>query len=170
MNTDMKIEWLEKHMVEAEKLIVANEVQEGLNILNGLLYEEPGYGSLHNHLGWAHLYFTGNLQMAERHLQVAIKFNAEFAAPYVHLGALYMKQNRFADAAAIFERGLQLDAADKFVMLDGLARAQESVQNYKAAIKSYREAALASLNDAEIKNLTESIRRCRKKKWMRMIS
>lgn len=164
----MRIEWMEIYMVEAEKLIMSQQVQEGLNILNGLLYEEPGYGSLHNHLGWAHLYFTHDLQSAERHLQVALKFSPEYPAPYLHMGALYMRQNRFAEAAAIFERGSQLAAADRLAMLDGLARAQESMHNFKGAIRSYRKAALASLNDGELKSLREGIRRCRRKRWMRI--
>ena len=56
----MRIEWIEKYMAEAEQMIARGglEVDQGVSVLNDLLYEEPGYGSLHNHLGWAHLYYT----------------------------------------------------------------------------------------------------------------
>jgi hypothetical protein len=51
----MRIEWIEKLMTEAEALIVNNQVENGLELLNSLLYDEPGYGSLHNHIGWAYV-------------------------------------------------------------------------------------------------------------------
>lgn len=165
----MRIDWIEKYMMDAQKLVMENQVQEGLNILDGLLFEEPGYGSLHNHLGWVHLYYTHDLQRAEVHLQAAVKFDAQYAPPYLHLGSLYMRLNKFAEAARVFENGARLASADKSAMLEGLARAQEGMQDYKAAMKSYREAAMASLNDGEMKSLTEGIRRCRKKRLMRML-
>lgn len=61
----MRIEWMEKYMADAERLINSNQVEEGLGLLNYLLYDEPGYGSLHNHIGWAYMYYTTEVAKAE---------------------------------------------------------------------------------------------------------
>jgi len=42
----MRLEWIEKYMKDAEILIYENQIDAGLKVLDGLLYEEPGYGSL----------------------------------------------------------------------------------------------------------------------------
>lgn len=80
----MRIEWMEQYMADAERLIVNNQIEDGLVLLNNLLYDEPGYGSLHNHIGWAYMYYTTEVAKAERHLKLAIHFDAEFTAPYLH--------------------------------------------------------------------------------------
>ena len=91
----MKIEWLEKYMADAEQLIYNNRVGEGLELLNALLYDEPGYGSLHNHIGWAYLYYTTDLAQAELHLKMALTFDTAFAPPYLHLGTLYLRSGKY---------------------------------------------------------------------------
>jgi len=68
----MRIEWMEKYMADAERLIYSNQVEDGLLMLTDLLYDEPGYGSLHNHIGWAYMYYTADVEKAERHLKLAI--------------------------------------------------------------------------------------------------
>jgi hypothetical protein len=42
---------MEKYIAKAEQLLYNDRIDEGLGMLNDLLYERPGYGSLHNHLG-----------------------------------------------------------------------------------------------------------------------
>src|SRR5262245_13535651 len=102
----MKIDWMEKYMADAERLIVENRVDEGLAMLNTLLYDEPGYGSLHNHLGWAYMYYTADVARAEKHFQMAIAFDADFAPPYLHLGSLYLRNGKYTIALSTLELGL----------------------------------------------------------------
>ena len=94
----MRIEWMEKYMAEAESLIYESRIKEGLALLDNLLYDEPGYGSLHNHIGWAYLYYTADVEKAELHLKMAIWFDASYAAPYLHLCSLYIRTGRYAEA------------------------------------------------------------------------
>jgi tetratricopeptide (TPR) repeat protein len=162
----MKIEWIEKHMTEAEKMISeGDQLDLGLGILNNLLYEEPGYGRLHNHIGWAHLYFTEDLLKAELHLKTAIKFDAEFPAPYIHLGKLYTDEEKYDDAIEVLAEGVKQPQANKAVMFDMIGKAFEMQKEYKDAIKAYREAMLASADSYRTNQSSEGIRRCRKKRW-----
>lgn len=161
----MKIEWVEEYLKEAESLIYENKVNEGLDLLNGLLHDEPGYGYLHNHLGWAYMYYTQDEGRAELHLKMAIKFDGEFQAPYLHLGNLYIRCGRFLEAIELLERGIQKPNAYRVAYLENIGHAYELKGEYKKAIKAYKEAALASILAYEIANLTEGIKRCKKKRW-----
>src|SRR5689334_24137608 len=91
-------EWIEKYMTEAEQLIYNNKVNEGLELMQSLLYDEPGYARLHNHLGWAYMYYTSDERNAELHLKMAIQFEPEFMASYLHIGSLYNRLARYEEA------------------------------------------------------------------------
>jgi tetratricopeptide (TPR) repeat protein len=160
----MRIEWMEKYMADAEQLIFDNKVEEGLRLLNNLLFDEPGYGSLHNHLGWAHLYYTQDVVQAELHLMAAIAFDTEFAAPYLHLGTLYLRNSRYSEALAILEKGVTKAQANRVAFYECIGNAYELRCEYRNAIKAYKEAAKASIVSFETNNLMEGIKRCRKKR------
>lgn len=160
----MRIEWMEKYMADAERLIYENQVEEGLNILNNLLYEEPGYGSLHNHLGWAYMYYTADTNRAELHLKMAIRFSSQYAAPYLHLGMLYNRLTRYDEAITFLQKGLERPNANRVAMLEGIAQAYEMKGEFRSAIRAYKEAALASAVSFEVNNLMEGVKRCRRKR------
>ncbi len=160
----MRIEWMEKYLKEAEQMIYNQNVEEGLGLLNSLLYEEPGYGSLHNHIGWAYFYYTVEAERAERHLKLAVKFDPAFAAPYLHLGNLYIRLGRYVEALNWFERGLNLPTANKTSMLEGMGQAYELKMDYTKAIAYYKKA-LGSTLGPEGVTFNEGIKRCRKKRF-----
>ncbi|HEX6889648.1 MAG TPA: hypothetical protein VF141_03110 [Chryseolinea sp.] len=165
----MRIEWMEKYMADAERLIYNNQIEDGLLILTELLYDEPGYGSLHNHIGWAYMYYTADVEKAERHLKLAIHFDASFAAPYLHLGTLYLRMGRYAEALSTLKTGLTKQNANRISFLESIAHVHELKREYGEAIKVYKEA-LASSIGFETSNFTEGIKRCRKKRWVLMFN
>jgi len=165
----MKIEWMEQYMKDAEGLIYGNQVNEGLEMLKNLLYEEPGYGSLHNHIGWAYTYYTADVAQAELHLKMAIRFDPAFAAPYQHLGSLYIRAGRYAEALEYLKKGVTQYNANKVAFLENIAHVYELKREYAQAIRHYKEA-LASTVGVESTTLTEGIKRCRKKRWVMMFT
>jgi len=165
----MRIEWIEKYMTEAEQLIYNNQIEDGLLMLTDLLYDEPGYGSLHNHIGWAYMYYTADVEKAERHLKLAIHFDPTFAAPYLHLGTLYMRMGRHANALSTLKEGMTKQNANRIAFLECIAHVHELMRDFAEAIKAYKEA-LASSVGFETSNFTEGIKRCRKKRWVLMFN
>jgi len=159
----MRIDWIEKYLREAEQLIYANNVDGGLQLMNDLLYDEPGYGSLHNYLGWAYLYYTGDADRAEMHLRMAVKFNEEYPAPYLHMGTLLIRKGKYNEAITFLEKGLQKPNANRLAFLESIAHAHELCREYKKAIRTYKSALAASIGH-ESNTLMESIKRCRKKR------
>jgi tetratricopeptide (TPR) repeat protein len=160
----MRIEWIETCMSDAERLIYSNEVTKGLDVLNDLLYEEPGYGSLHNHIGWAYLYYTSETAKAELHFKMAMLFEKEFAAPYLHMGNLYVRMGRYEEAIAFFEKGLTLPGANRIAFLESAGQAYELRSEYGKAISFYKKAMLTSIAEHEITNLRAGIKRCQRKR------
>jgi len=156
-------------MKDAEGLIYENQVEAGLKILNGLLYEEPGYGSLHNHLGWAYMYYTADVEKAEEHLKWAVRFAADYPAPYLHLGSLYVRLMRYDEAVSILEKGLTKPGANLLAMYETIGQAYELKKEYARAVRAYKEA-LVSVAGADTYNVTEGIKRCRKKRWVMMFT
>lgn len=159
----MRIEWIEKFLAEAEQLITTNNVDRGLRLMNELLYDEPGYGYLHNHLGWAYLYYTSDTARAELHLTMAVKFNEEYPAPYLHLGTLYIRMGRYNDALTYLEKGLAKPNANQLVFFQSIAQAYEMKREFAKAINAYKEALTKSVG-YESDTLIQSIKRCRKKR------
>lgn len=160
----MKIEWIESYLVEAERMITDERVNEGLSLLNNLLYLEPGYASLHNHLGWAYLYYTEHVAQAELHLKMAIKFDEAYAPPYLHLSTLYIKQAKYSDAISCAENGLARVKDDQLALLQNLAQAYELTRDWRRAIRSYKKALMGSVVSYESDMILTSIKRCRKKR------
>jgi predicted Zn-dependent protease len=166
----MKLEWIEKYLKEAEQLIYANEVDRGLNLLNELLYDEPGYGQLHNYLGWAYMYYTGDSARAELHLRMAIKFDPAYHAPYQHMGQSLLRLGRSGEAVSYLETGLALSGSNASILWEGIGRAYEMQTEYRRAIAAYKRAIVASLAAHEMSTLSEGIKRCRKKRWVLFFS
>lgn len=160
----MRIEWMEKYMADAERLIFDNKVDEGLTLLNNLLYDEPGYGSLHNHIGWAYLYYAHNVGKAELHLKTAIAFDADFAPAYLHLGTLYLRNAKYTKALAILEKGIGKTNANRVEIFECIAQVHELKCDFRKAIKAYKEAMKASVVSFETHTLMDGIKRCRKKR------
>jgi tetratricopeptide (TPR) repeat protein len=161
----MRIDWMEKYLHEAEQLIFDNRVNEGIALLQNLLYDEPGYGYLHNHLGWAYMYYTPDVAQAALHLKMAITFDKEYSAPYLHMGNLMIRCNRYAEAIDYLQQGLQKPSANRVVFLEAMGQAWELRGDFGLAINAYREAMMASLTDQEVTNMTSHVARCRKKRW-----
>jgi hypothetical protein len=82
---------------------------------------------------------------------------------------LYYRQARYAEAIDILKAGSTKPFAYKTSMLDMIGQSYEMQKEFKLAIKAYREAMLSTLASHEMNTYSESIKRCRKKRWMVII-
>ncbi len=158
------IAWIEKYLSQAEQLIYDGQLDEGLNILHELLFEEPGYGSLHNFLGWAYMYHVKDGARAELHFKVAIRFAPDYAPPFLHIGNLLNNSGRYAEAIEYFRLGLTKPDALRSILFEGIAQAYELQGDFRQAIRAYKDAAKASVAEFEVERLLNGVKRCRKKR------
>jgi tetratricopeptide (TPR) repeat protein len=159
-----KILWIENYLTRAEEIIFEGRVDEGMNILNELLFEEPGYGPLHNFLGWAYMYHVKDSAKAELHFRMAMRFCSDYAPPFLHMGTLLSRAGRYAEAIEYFRDGLAKPDAIQTALLEGMGHAYEMRGAYRDAIRAYKEAATSSLVDFEVDRILKGVKRCRKKR------
>lgn len=162
--------WMENELAHAESLVMEGRVEEALNVMNNLLYDEPGYAPLHNLLGWTYLCYANNLECAELHFRTALRFAPDFAPPYIHMGNLLMRKARYAEAIEYLRAGLTKPEAIRTVLLETMAQAYEMLGDYRNAIRAYKEAATTSVVDFEVDRMLKSAKRCRRKRLAMMFS
>lgn len=160
----MKIEWIEKYLTEAEQLIFSNQVEQGMAILQDLLFEEPGYGELHNYLGWAYLYYCADTKKAELHFQMAMHFDVDYHAPYLHMASLCMRTQRYAEVLVYAEKGLTKNGANVVALYEMIGLVYELKGEFGRAIKAYKAAATRAMATHEMNPLTDGIKRCWRKR------
>ncbi len=156
--------WIEKYMSDAEHMILEGQVDEGVQMLQSLLYEEPGYAGLHNYLGWAYMYYARNEAQAALHFKMAMRFAPDYAPPYLHMGNLMSRGGAYEDAIAYFQEGMTKPNALRGVLLEGMAHAYELRGDYAHAVRTYKEAAKASAIDFEVDRMLKGVARCRRKR------
>lgn len=164
----MKFETLDNYLRVAREMIYNGEIDEALKLMQELLYDEPGYYSLHNHLGWALMYYTDDLQRAEVHLLMAIKFNPSYGPSYLHLGNLYIKMRRYSDAVSMLQQGLTKPDIYAAAYYEAMAEAFELLRKYRKAVENYKLAMVNTVGE-DAERFIRRIRACRKKRFVMLI-
>ena len=164
----MKIETLDNYLRVARDMIYDGEVDEALKLMRELLYEEPGYYGLHNHLGWALMYYGDDVQNAERHLLMAVKFNANYGPAYLHLGNLYIRMRRYSDAVNMLHQGLTKPDIYAAAYYEALAEAFELLRKYGKAVENYKLAMVNTVGE-DAERFIRRIKACRKKRLVMMM-
>lgn len=158
-----KIKWIEEYLQHALELAWLEGHERAIKLLDRLLYEEPGYGRLHNTLGIIYFQYAEDIKMAEGHFKMAIKFDPYFADPYWHLGELLRQEERLEEAIEVYLKGIQAKHARKSDLLAGAGQAFELKKKYSKAIRHYKDALSHSAELWNCRVLEESIKRCKRK-------
>lgn len=158
-----KIEWIEDCLRHALEVAWLEGHERALKLLDRLLYEEPGYGRLHQTLGVIYLQYAEDIRMAEGHFRLAIRFDPEFADPYWYLGELLRQEDRMDEAIDVYLKGIQAKRSRKSDLFAGAGQAYELKKKYRKAIRHYKEALSHSAELSDCRVLEESIKRCRRK-------
>jgi len=158
-----KIKWIEEYLEQALEVAWLEGHERAINLLDKLLYEEPGYGRLHYTLGVIYFRYADESKLAEKHLRLAVHFCPEYAEPYSLLADVLKEGERHDETIKICKQGLHAEKANKSVLLSNLGNAWELKQNYGKAIKSYRKALRHSAELWNCRVLEENIKRCERK-------
>lgn len=161
----MTMQLLEKYLFDAEKAFEQEQYFDGKSILEDALVEEPTFGKAHNHMGWLYLYQFNDVEMAETHLNLALKYAPKDGAPYIHMASLYFDQGRLKELEELLDMASHISAVPKAFLYNELGRLNEVKGHYRTAILNYRKAIKWSMNDQEIAIAKDNINRCRNKRW-----
>ncbi len=163
----MYIEYIESGIKEADRMIDASEYDQAKDLLNRLLFDEPGYAKVHNNLGWLYQYCFDNKRQADLHLKYAIQFNPRLSVAFDNITELYIKDSRYDELQALLQNVISNGNVEPCVFVS-LGRVYEAKLKFKSALKYYRKAFYATTDSYDADDIKDCIKRCRYK-WIRNI-
>lgn len=112
-----KIKWIEEYLEQALEVAWMEGHERAINLLDKLLYEEPGYGRLHYTLGVIYFRYADETKLAETHLRLAVQFCPEYAESYNVLAEVLKQDERHDETIDVCQLGLKAEKADKSLLL-----------------------------------------------------
>ena len=162
----MSLQNFELYVLNAEKAFEKGLFLEGKGYLENALAEEPTYGKAHNHMGWFYLFHMDDVEKAEVHLRLALKYARQYSAPYVHMIDLLFNADRLDEHAKLVAEAMKVPGVGKDYLYNEMGRNMEVKGRISDAIKFYRLAIRRSMDKEQIKVIRENIRRARSKRWL----
>jgi tetratricopeptide (TPR) repeat protein len=163
MNSIREIEDL---FLEADKAFDEGNHTEGKKLLEQILHEEPVFGRAHNHLGWLYKNRYQDNRLAEKHFLLAIKFEPEYTPTYINYAYLLRDEHRLDELEILLNTALKVKGINRCTVYDEFGSLYELRGDYKQAIVFYKKAISLCLNDKLISDLSNHIKRCKKKKGL----
>ncbi len=159
---------LERYIQNAEKAFEQNDYLEGMRFLEEVLTMEPYFGKAHNHMGWLYLYQLNDWSKAEMHLNLALKYAADYQAPYIHMSHMLFEKGKFQELGELLNRASTVGGVQKSFIFNQFGRIHEVDGKLRKAVKLYKDAVRWAFNDQELSVYKDNIRRCRDKRWILM--
>lgn len=156
-------EYTDRLFIRADELILEGEIAEAKDVLLRILEEDPTYGRAHNHLGWICTHKLVDLERAEMHLKLALKYASGYAASARNYAIYLLEANKLDELIEFVDGHLDKLGADWGMLYALKGNALEIKGQLRAALKSYKRSRIASLDTGFIAKLDEDIDRVKVK-------
>lgn len=153
----------ENMFFEADELIDDNKIIQAKEMLLELLNEYPDYGRAHNHLGWLYNVKFNNYPKAEKHLELALKFAADYHAAYSNYAYLLIDMNKYNEMITFGNKVINNGIVDKSIIYNKMAQAYELKGDLMNAYQHYKLGAIETINNKTLEGLYASINRVKSK-------
>jgi len=148
---------------EADALIAEKKTLDAMQILEGIIIENPEYGRAYNHLGWIYETKYKSLEKAEEMYKKCIFYTPNYTPVYFNLSVLLSALGKYDEQEAHLKNALTIIGIEKSSLYNEMGILFELKSNYTAAINSYKDAIRSSLNSTSIETYKVSIERCKNK-------
>jgi len=155
---------LDNYILNAESAFERQDWLEGESYLLEALVEEPCFGKAHNHLGWLYLNHLRDLEKAERHLNLAMKYSPKYSAVYIHMTHFLFEAKRFDEQLKLLEMAKTIPGIDFAFIYNEFGRIEEVRGKSRKAVRHYKAALRCSMSDHEMQIIKSNLRRCRAKR------
>lgn len=162
MNT--RNEQLEYLIHLAEEEVYDGNYEKGRELLFTGLLEEPGYARLHERMAWIFEAYQENDDLAVRHYELSIYFDAENANAYYALVDLYWEKRDVEQLRRLLIKAKAVEKINKDYVYAWLGTIAERENAWSTAIQYYREAMMHAIDNGTTNTLRQNIRRCRFKR------
>lgn len=157
---------LEEKFLKADKLISENKISDAAKLLEEILEEAPDYGKAHNHMGWLFETKFKNLQRAEEHYRLALKFSPDYSAAYYNYCYLLSSLRKFDELEKLLEHAIRVSGISYATIYNEYALLREMQGNLDDAIHYYKLHIKNSFDGKSIETAAEAIKRCERKKQL----
>ena len=166
---DIYEEYIESVIQMADQAIDNSQYDEAKKWFELALYEEPGYAKLHYRIACLLQYNLFNYSQAEKHYWFAIKFNPDYKCAYDNLAELLLESSNYKDLEKLMHAALEAKSLHKAFAYEHMGKAAEAEGDYKTALSLYRKGIMASLENYDVDDLKDHIKRVKykrfKKRW-----
>lgn len=164
-------QYIENVIQLAQEAIRDSHLEEARKLLESALMEEPGYAKVHARLGDLYYYELENLEMAERHYHLAIKFYPGYQEVFDDLTSMYMDHKKYKGISLLMKKAIGTEGIDQAFVFEKLGLAAEAEGDFKTALQHYRKGLFESLDNYSTGVLKKHIKRNKykrlKHRWKR---
>ncbi len=157
---------IEEKFLQADQLIGDNRLSEAAKMLEDILMEAPDFGKAHNHMGWLYETKFKNLQRAEEHYRLALKFSPDYAAGYYNYCYLLSSLRKYDELEKLLERAIGVSGISYATIYNEYGLMREMQGQLEDAIHYFRLHIKNSFDTKTIDTAAESIKRCERKKQL----
>ena len=155
---------IEEKFLQADQLIADNRLAEAAKMLEAILEEAPDFGKAHNHMGWLFETKFKNLQRAEEHYRLALKFSSDYTAAYYNYCYLLSSLRKFDELEKLLERAIAVSGISYATIYNEYGLMREMQGLLDDAIHYFKLHIKNSFDAKTIETAAESIKRCQRKK------
>ena len=151
---------LEEKFSNADLDIKEGKIAAAIEELNTIISEDPTFGKAYNHLGWLFETKFKDYENAENNYKLALEHSPNYTAVYKNYSVLLSTLGKYDELKNLLEKAASVPGMDKFTIYNEYAIMYEHLEEYNLAIKYYKDAAKATMNDKSLKVAMDSIERC----------
>jgi tetratricopeptide (TPR) repeat protein len=155
---------IEEKFLQADQLIADNRLSEAAKMLEAILEEVPDFGKAHNHMGWLFETKFKNLQRAEEHYKLALKFSSDYTAAYYNYCYLLSSLRKFDELEALLQRAIAVSGISYATIYNEFGLMREMQGLLDDAIHYFKLHIKNSFDSKTIETAADSIKRCQRKK------
>jgi Tfp pilus assembly protein PilF len=155
---------IEEKFLQADQLIADNRLAEAAKMLETILEEAPDFGKAHNHMGWLFETKFKNLQRAEEHYRLALKFSSDYSAAYYNYCYLLSSLRKFDELEKLLERAIAVSGISYATIYNEYGLMREMQGLLDDAIHYFKLHIKNSFDTKTIETAADSIKRCQRKK------
>lgn len=162
-------ESIEQVIALAEDAIMEGDCQNGKRMLENVLYDEPGYAKVHATLAWMYRFYQTDEKQAIRFYELALFFEPDNSDHFENLADFYLDKRMFERLERLLLRGLNQDEMAKEFIFENLGRIREKEGRFAEAISFYRKALVHCMDNDEMQELKQTIKRTKFKRFKNRI-
>ena len=155
--------WANEYIKVIDRLWEEDAYDEGKQVLDSILLEEPDFAKAHAYAGWYAHYQSKDRKLARLHYELALKFEPSLGYTYYHFAELLIEQKDEARMKQLLDLGMDQEDADKANLYNDVGRVLERNGKFAQASAFYKEGLKFTMNYFTMQNMKANRKRVRSK-------